>query len=223
VRESDEPALAGEDQVSDTRSLDELRADIFCDLLLTGAPTAHGDRDAMGAISGRVQVTIPVLTVLGAGQEPALLAGYGPIDLETACLLAAQAPGWDRVMTHPHTGTPLAVDRYTPSAELRRFLAVRDEHCRFPGCRMPIWRCDVDHTVDAAKGGPTSEPNLANLCRRHHTLKHASDWQVRQLGGGVLEWTSLTGRRYLDRPPATVRFVPDDGVAAAFDCDPPPF
>ena len=88
---------------------------------------------------------------------------------------------------------------------------------------MPVWRCDADHTVDAALGGPTSEGNLANLCRRHHTLKHASEWKVRQLGGGVLEWTSLTGRRYLDRPAMTVRFVPDPDFGAALDSDPPPF
>jgi hypothetical protein len=214
--QADEPAR-------DTRSMDELRADIFCDLILTGAPTAHGDRDALGAISARVQVTLPVLTVAGVGDEPALLAGYGPIDVETALRLAAKAPGWDRVMTHPHTGAPLAVDRYHPGAELRRFIDVRDEHCRCLGCSMPVWRCDADHTVDAALGGPTSHGNLANLCRRHHTLKHASEWKVRQLGGGVLEWTSLTGRKYLDRPPMTVRFVPDPDFGAALGSDPPPF
>ena len=208
---------------TDTRSMDELRADILAELLLTGSPAAHGAQDALGAISGRVQVTIPVLTLAGVGDEPAILAGHGPIDAETARRLAAGAPGWDRVMTDPRSGAPLAVDRYRPSAELHRFLAVRDEHCRFPGCRMPVRRCDVDHTVDAAKGGPTCERNLANLCRRHHTLKHASDWKVRQLGGGVLEWTSPTRRRYLDRPASTVTFVADPAFAVADDGDPPPF
>ncbi len=207
----------------DTRSMDEVRADVFADLLLTAVPTAHGDRDALGAISGRVQVTIPILTAAGIGNEPALLAGHGPIDSDTARRLAAGAPGWDRVMTHPHTGAPLAVDRYRPSSELRRFVAVRDEHCRFPGCRMAIWRCDADHTIDAARGGPTSEDNLAYFCRRHHTLKHASEWKVRQLGGGVLEWTSPTRRQYLDRPPLLVRFVPDPTFAAVDDGDRPPF
>ena len=197
------------------RSLDELRADIFADLVLTGAPSAHGEGDALASIRAEVQITIPVLTAAGKSDEPALLAGYGPIDRDMARVLAAGAPGWDRVMYHPHTGLPLAVDRYRPSAELRRFLRARDERCRFPGCARPPARCDVDHTVDRAKGGATAEANLANFCRRHHTVKHATAWRVRQLGGGVLEWTSLTGRRYLDKPPPVVRFVPSRELATA--------
>lgn len=118
-------------------------------------------------------------------------------------------------MTHPITGAILAIDRYRVTADLERALRVRDEHCRFPGCRQPPWRCDRDHTHDAARGGRTCLQNLACLCRRHHTLKHATEWGVRQLGGGTLEWTSPTGLTYIDIPPTTLRFIPDG--------DPPPF
>ncbi|MBN9185936.1 HNH endonuclease signature motif containing protein [Microbacterium sp.] len=200
---------------SDERCTDELRADILSDLLLTSTTSAHGDPAVVQTIAGRIQVTVPVLTLAGVSGEPALLAGYGPIDAATARELAAGAPGWDRVMTHPHTGLPLAVDRYRPSAELRRFLAARDEHCRFPGCRVAAWRCDIDHTIAASEGGCTACENLADFCRRHHTMKHGGEWTVRQLPGGVLEWTSPCGRIVLDRPAPTVRFVPSG--------DPPPF
>lgn len=118
-------------------------------------------------------------------------------------------------MTHPVTGAVLAVDRYRPGADLLRALRARDEHCRFPGCRQPLRRCDVDHTHDAALGGLTEIHNLAHLCRRHHTLKHATDWQVEQVGGGSLEWTSPTGLVYIDVPTPTLRFTPSG--------DPPPF
>ncbi|WP_137844449.1 HNH endonuclease signature motif containing protein [Microbacterium sp. 2FI] len=226
----EQDADAEAERLEDPRTLAELRADILVDMLLTAAPTGHGRADALGAIQGRVQITVPVLTAAGIGDEPALLAGYGPIDRETAARLAADAPGWDRVMTHPHTGVPLAVDRYHPSAELRRFLGVRDERCRFPGCIQRPWRCDVDHTVDAAYGGPTCHENLAHLCRRHHTVKHATAWTVRQLENGILEWTSPTGRPYVDKPPAAVQFVPSDAYESAtprppadYGGDPPPF
>jgi len=69
---------------------------------------------------------------------------------------------------------------------------------------VPVSRCDIDHTVDAALGGETSTANLAHLCRGHHTLKHHTDWRVAQDSGGGLLWTSPTGRVHVDRPPGAV-------------------
>ena len=92
---------------------------------------------------------------------------------------------------------------------------MRDQHCRFPGCRLALWRCDLDHTHDAAEGGPTELSNLAHLCRRHHILKHNTPWTVVQKPGGILEWVSPTGRVYPDVPVSTVMFRASG--------EPPPF
>ncbi|MGZ8804799.1 MAG: DUF222 domain-containing protein [Microbacterium sp.] len=208
---ADADAVADAD--ADDRTMDQRRADTLADLLLCAAPAAHGE--GLGAITAHVQVTVPVLTLAGVDEKGATLAGYGPIDPDTARCLAKGAPGWDRVMTHPVTGAVLAVDRYRPTADQLRTLRVRDEHCRFPGCRQTARRCEADHTHDAALGGHTHIDNLAHLCKRHHTLKHATDWQVRQLGGGTLEWTSPTGLVYVDVPAPTLRFMPSG--------EPPPF
>lgn len=226
-----EVPLEGSPQVStrDTRTFDEVRADVVTDLLLTGhgsPETSSASIPAADAIRARVQIVVPVLALLGVTDEPADLVGHGPIPLETARRLAAEAPGWDRVLTHPVSGVVLSVDRYRPSNELRRALAVRDEHCRFPGCRMPTWRCDADHTVDHAFGGATEIANLAHLCRRHHTLKHYSAWRVRQRTDGTLEWTSPTGRVHEDTPARTLAFVasgdpPVATEALAIPGDPP--
>ncbi|GAB2510552.1 HNH endonuclease signature motif containing protein [Microbacterium petrolearium] len=206
--EAAEPSSAA----SDARTLDQLRADIAVDLLLSGAPQAHVAHDATGAnaldgIRGTVQVTIPVRTVIGIGEDAAFLAGYGPIDSDTARRLAASAPGWERLFRDPDTGALRAADHYLPTAAQRRFLHARDEHCRFPGCRLPARRCDIDHTVAFAEGGRTSVANLGVLCRGHHVLKHNSPWRVRQREDGELEWISPTGRRIVDRPESAVRFV----------------
>ncbi|WP_292874095.1 HNH endonuclease signature motif containing protein, partial [Microbacterium sp.] len=106
----------------------------------------------------------------------------------------------------------------------------RDKHCRFPGCRQPTWRCDIDHTKDAAHGGETRICNLAHLCRRHHILKHHTAWRVRQLADGVLEWTSPTGRIYRDIPTPPVTFTPSADPPGTEPpptdpprTDPPPF
>jgi len=196
----------------DTRTMDQLRADIATDLLLTTGPQDCVAGDGLDAIRATVQVTVPVLAMTGVSSEPCVLAGYGPIDPDTARRLAAGATGWERVMTSPVTGAVLAVDRYRPGKRLDRFLAARDERCRFPGCRMPVWRSDIDHTIDAAHGGSTTHRNLAHLCRRHHTLKHHSAWTVAQTSPGVLVWTSPTGRAHTDKPEPVVRFVIDDEV-----------
>ena len=140
--------------------------------------------------------------------EPAELIGYGPIAPSVARRLSSEAAHWERVLSDAETGEVLRVDRYRPSEQMRRFLRARDRHCRFPGCRAPVHHCDIDHTRDAALGGPTSTDNLAHLCRGHHTLKHHTGWRVKQDGSGTLEWTSPTGRIHRDRPPSRVRFRP---------------
>ncbi|MBN7794312.1 HNH endonuclease [Microbacterium esteraromaticum] len=191
------------------------RADLALDLLLTGAPAGHDTAEGMlGAIAPHVSVTVPVTTLLGAegiATPPAALDGRAPIDSDTARRLAGAASGWDRILTHPITGAILAADRYRPTASMRRQLQARDQRCRFLSCGMPSRENDLDHTVDAALGGATEENNLGGLCRRHHVLKHHSPWHVEQVGGGLLEWTSPTGRTYIDKPPPqnTVRFAED--------------
>lgn len=215
-------AESAEPSHADDRSIDHVRADVFTDLLLTSTADRAVASDAIGAIRARVQLSIPVLGATGASSEPCVLAGHGPIDSETATRLAAAAPVWTRVLTSPITGAVLHTDRYRPTADMLRLLGARDEHCRFPGCRAPIWRCDVDHTIDHAHGGPTAVGNLAHLCRRHHTLKHASPWTVTQDSPGVLVWTSPSGRRHTDHPEPTVRFIAQPSHRTDRVPEPPP-
>lgn len=194
------------------RSMDQIRADLLTDLLLAADPNAIAASGATGvaSIQARVQVIVaedPVAqTVPAADSEPATLEGYGPIDTESARFFAASAPHWERITVSPTSGSVISVDTYRPTAEQRRFLGARDLHCRFPGCRVALNRCDIDHTVDAALGGPTSTDNLAHLCRGHHTLKHHSAWSVRQEPDGTLIWMSPTGRACSEPPPSRVRF-----------------
>ncbi|MEB0268080.1 HNH endonuclease, partial [Cryobacterium sp. 10I5] len=75
----------------------------------------------------QVNVTVPVLTLLGKSAEPGYLAGYGPIDPETARRLAAGAPSFTRLLTHPETGVVLSMgrDTYKVPAALKKWLEVR--------------------------------------------------------------------------------------------------
>jgi len=203
----------------ETRTLAQLRADVFAELLLDGTlhctdgPAGGSEVDGKTrpdtGIRPRVLITVPALTLLGRSDEPAVLEGYGPIDLETALELAAAAPSFTRILTHPETGAVLSVgrDRYTVPADLRTWLRVRDGTCRFPGCSRAARICEIDHTEDWQHAGETAHNNLAHLCPSHHRLKHMTGWRVRQLGDGVIEWTSPTGKTYITDPEVQMQSV----------------
>jgi hypothetical protein len=228
---------AGAAAAPDDRTMDQLRADVLSDLVLGGAPVIDptmgvDGRGALGAIRAKVQVVITSDTLTGKDGHPAEAVGTGLVDADTVRELAAQTATWDRMFIDPVTRTPVETDSYRPLPAMRRLLQTRDQHCRFPGCRRPAIRCEIDHTIDHATGGHTHIYNLAHLCQRHHSMKQFTKWQVRQVGGGVLVWTSPLGRVYReDVPIPAVCFTPEHatpprppgrGAGAPPDA-PPPF
>lgn len=199
-----------QEPLTDPRRLDEIRADIVADLLLT-ADTGLLRESGADGIRATVQVTIAATTLSGADERPAELDGHGPIDADLARHLAARAGVWDRLFLDPR-GMLTRTDTYTPTERMRRLLRARDRHCRFPGCRMPARNCDLDHNHDFARGGSTDVGNLCSLCEGHHALKHPDlddrwRWTAVQSPGGVITWMSPTGRVYTDTPPPRVQFV----------------
>ncbi|WP_448004110.1 DUF222 domain-containing protein [Agromyces bauzanensis] len=216
--------LAAREASGDTRTTAQRAADLAADLLLGGVladddRTRWGVAGSTGAVRPCINVTVPVLTLLGLDDEPAELEGYGPIDAETARLLAAHAPSMRRILVHPEIGTALSYGRehYRAPADLDGFVRVRDGRCRFPGCSRRAEYADLDHTVARAHGGETADTNLAALCRHHHRLKHESGWRVVQEPGGEMRWTSPAGhvlRTLPERP-----FMP---VGAGDGVDLPP-
>ncbi len=185
------------DQPDETRTLAQLRADVFVDILARGEG---------GGVDPVVAVTVPMTTLLGEDDTPATLDGYGPIDLDTAKRLAGSAKSWIRILTHPVTGTVLDVDRttYRVPADLRRWVTIEQTTCIFPGCARLARECDIDHRVDWQYGGPTASTNLGPECKHHHVVKHGTLWRLeRDPDTGVLQWISPTG--------------------AVTDIDPPPF
>ncbi|OSP04965.1 HNH endonuclease signature motif containing protein [Microbacterium sp. LEMMJ01] len=195
---------------ADTRTWSQVQADLLTDLLLTADPSAV-EGEGLTGVRGRLQVTVAATTLAGLDDRPAELDGHGALHPDIARALAGRDGGWTRLFLDPH-GQVIETDAYSPTESMRRLLRARDEHCRFPGCRQPVHRCDIDHTWDHAKGGPTRVDNLAHLCRGHHVLKHPDipepqRWTVRQRLGGVLEWRSPLGAVHTDHAPRRVAFV----------------
>ena len=194
----------------ETRTLDQLRADVFAEIMLTtdqgdesnntGTGTSARKRNAVGV---KVGLLIPVMSLLGHSDEPATLEGYGPIDIATAKKLAASAPSFYRILTHPITGTILDIDRTTLRipADMRRWLEIRDQTCIFPGCGRRARHCEIDHTKDRQYGGITKVTNLGHMCKKHHMEKHHTLWEPEHMPDGSIRWTSPTGHVVGGDPP----------------------
>ena len=194
----------------DTRTFDQIRADVLADLLLTADPS-EANGTGLENISARIQVTVAASTLAGHDDRPAELDGYGPLDPDVARRLAGRCKGWARLFVDA-TGLVTETDSYSPTEQMKRFLRARDEHCRFPGCRVPVHRCEIDHNHDHALGGRTRIDNLSHFCTTHHSLKHPDideryRWSARQTPDGTVTWTSPLGRSYADPPRRRVMFV----------------
>jgi hypothetical protein len=182
---------AAEDE---TRTRDQIRADVATDILL-GTATPPSTQVSVG-------VLVPVQTLLG-GNQPATLEGVGPIPADTARELCAGAPSFFRLLTHPVSGAILTLDRtkYRPPKDLQRWVRIRDPLCTAPGCGRRSADCDIDHTLDAARDGPTNDTNLGPMCEPHHRVKHRTKWDIRWITDRRM-WTSPTGPSYdVDTPP----------------------
>lgn len=196
----------------DSRTLDQLRADVCGGLLLgRGAPTtevpAPQESSPTAAPPGTkadVFVHIDLATLTGLADKPAELAGHGPLPASVARAIAHDPTStWRRIITDPHDGAPLDVGRtrYRPPQALADHVKVRDRTCRFPGCHRPADDVDLDHVIPHGCDGPTCAANLIGLCRHHHRVKHSPGWTFRLEADGLLHIATPTGRRITEPPP----------------------
>ena len=172
-----------------------------------GGSLPGGLVDDGGGVPGRVPfpraqvlVTVPVLSLLGATEEPAMLDGYGPIPPSMArTLIAEGADSFHRVLTDPRDGAPLEIGRtsYRLTKAMRQWLRLRDAKCPFPGCNNHSLDNDADHLLAWADGGTTGITNLGQPCPKHHRLKHTTAWTPTPASKNHPPgWTSPTGRHY---------------------------
>jgi len=192
--------------------MDALRLDALVAAVLRPdgdrADAANGvGKEPRGSSRVQVRVTVDLPTLLGLAENPAELAGYGPLPAALARRLAKDAE-WVRLVTDPMTGELLDLGRhrYRPALPLDRFVRARDQVCRWPGCYQPAERCDLDHAHDFDRGGETTRANLGPLCRQHHNAKTHGMWRYRRDPDGTGHFTSPLGKQYVVRPP---RYPPD--------------
>ncbi|WP_094028131.1 DUF222 domain-containing protein [Nocardia cerradoensis] len=193
-----------------------------CTATVSGHPASDARRTSGRAGTRRplIQVGVSAEALSGDSEEPAYLAGYGPIDAELARRIAERGE----------------------SVSIAESAMRIDGLCAFPGCVMPAattdvpapegstGTTDVDRFGDAVRGprnrhgavesqsprleaaDPHSDRHAAAraphssspgrqsmaLCPHHSrlallTVQHRTRWEVRRLDANRVQWTSPTG------------------------------
>ena len=196
----------GQQAAGDGRPLNQLMADRLVELV-TGQERAD-------QVPIRVDVQLADTTLLGIDDEPAWVAGYGPIPAAVARHLVSRGAASGlaalrRLYTHPGTGRVVGLESTSPEfpkglAELVRF---RDQgRCRNLWCDAPV--SDTDHVESKAEGGETSFENGQGLCEACNIAKEAPGWSARPRPGPagqhdlhIVETTTPTGHVYTSVAP----------------------
>ena len=148
----------------------------------------------------------------GTAEVDVTLNIYREIDSDIACtdsghwLDALATEKFMQRVTHLRVPGQAATETYTPTPQIRDFVAASYGTCTFPGCEVPAEKCDLDHIArynhDAPDdGGPTDTRNLHPACRKHHQLKTLGWWDVTRAPDGAVMWTSIDdGHSYITEP-----------------------
>ena len=177
----------------ESRTMDQLRADVFLDLL-------EGTTQTTKTGQGIVDIRVDLDTLTQLTDHPGELAGYGPVVADIARQVVEQQGHveWRYAVTDPDTGQTLhtGATRRRPTAGQRRGVETRDPTCVFPGCRIPATDCDLDHRIPWSEGGTTTVTNLVPLCRHDHRIRHHAGWTHQPIPDGGHRWTSKLGHTY---------------------------
>src|SRR5438128_178931 len=180
----------------DARSYGQRCADAVVELARQGSGArrdgAGGKRDGAGP---RPQLVIRASldTLAGTRGAPAgELAGGGTVPAETVQRYACDS-AITRITGRGELDHELSHATRTIPASTRRALETRDRHCVFTGCGRPLHWCEGHHLVWWTKGGSTTLPNLALLCRPHHRMVHEEGWSIERRKDG--QWAATPPRK----------------------------
>jgi hypothetical protein len=190
-----------------------------CDASIAPMVTGTVDPDLLAELAGAIARRGPGRqSGMPAGQPAGRGAGPGPGSDRRAgtAAMAWRAAGWvaisqavgllsgpgglagwlrTRLLPELANAISLPLDAGKPTQtippQLRRAIARRDEHCRFPGCDRRASRCQVHHLIPRSQGGPTSLANCCALCSFHHLIAiHRWGWQLALNPDGTTTATS---------------------------------
>ncbi len=182
--------------LGDDRTMDQLRADIYLDLLRR----RHKDGKITRADFGNLDMKVTAETLTGESDESAEIAGFGPVIADVARQVAEHQEHVHRrwMLIDPDTQQPIdgGITRRKPIASQRRKAELQHPTCIHPGCRMPSVDCDIDHRQPWAEHRVTCTADLGPMCRHHHVIRHTFGWRYEPTAGGDFLFGSPFGHQY---------------------------
>lgn len=191
-------ALVSANPGDDPRSRDQQRADALVDLVELAR--SHDLLPVTGGHRPEILVHASAGTLAGDVAAPPVLDGGSPLTAAAFDRLACDAR-FRRLLVDA-LGVPTDLGRATrqvPPA-LRKYVALRDGGCRYPGCPRSAAYCEAHHAVYWRHGGRTSAGNLVLLCRYHHHLVHDRRHDLELLPDATVTVTRPDGRVLSSRP-----------------------
>lgn len=132
----------------------------------TGVSQAQALLDLIRS-TNEVRVVLNIYSPDGVPDGPVYVPGVGWLDAKASECLRSRVATVRRLDEY----RDYVSYSYVAPPGLRAFLIGRDGTCRYPGCKVPATRCQVDHRVDFKDGGMTSAANCAMFCQHHHNMK----------------------------------------------------
>ncbi|WP_052465882.1 HNH endonuclease signature motif containing protein [Mobilicoccus massiliensis] len=190
-----------DDGLPDPRTSGQRRADAL--LTLAGVACDPDEKVSGTGAKARVVVTMKLSDLLSGlnerGRLDATERGYATTGFSQvlspteARILACDAEIVPAVLGTRGEVLELGRTSRTVTPGQRMALHLRDKGCTYPGCSMPPAWCDGHHIIHWAAGGLTHPPNLALLCRHHHTVVHRHDHTATVDPVDGVRWTRRDG------------------------------
>jgi hypothetical protein len=171
------------------RSLPQRRADALVDII-----AGHVNGDSPAGNPPNINTVIDIAGLTGLTPDLVLawcdIDGIGPVANTVLEQLCCDARFTRFITAGPSVILDMGRSTRLATPAQRRALAIRDRHCRFPGCnRQPQW-CEAHHVDGWVESlGETNIDNLILLCRRHHTLIHNTKWTITRTNNGDFQFT----------------------------------
>jgi hypothetical protein len=174
---------------------------IACDALTVPVVTAHADMTVIDKIIALASAAPDSAASAEARQAHRYAVARLAVDFVSGPggLASALRTG---LLEHPYSTPSLPLDiGFSDSipGQIRRAVALRDQHCAWPGgCDRPAAASDVHHIRHKSEGGETSVHNCALFCEFHHeTCIHRWGWKIELHPDGTVEARSPGGRHVL--------------------------